>query len=229
MTTSASSGLSAHGQTAPPAPSAAPAAQLAVPHAASLEVIRAELDRVQGSCETRTNGVDTKAGLILATAGVLIGFHADNPTIWDRFAAPLALTAGGLAIYAFHPRPGRTVSPETLYQAHLNDPSIDVLHEMIKGRIHVWKLDEASLTTKAKRMFWAILALAAAGFLYVVSSVTSIDAGPSPISPPAASTQSSTATAASTSPSSVTTPSSTTPAPSPQAGTIGPGSAARTS
>jgi hypothetical protein len=173
--------------------------------------------------------VDTKAGLILATAGVLIGFHADNPTVWDRFAALLALAAGGLAIYAFHPRPGRAVSPETLYRAHLNDPGIDVLNEMIKGRIHVWKLDEASLTTKAKRMFWATLALAAAGVLYVVSSVTSIDAAPSSISPPAAPTQSSTAPAASTSPASATTPGSTTPSPSPRAGTMGSGSAARTS
>jgi len=206
-----------------------PAAQPAVPHAASLEVIRAELDRVQGSCETRTNGVDTKAGLILATAGVLVGFHADNPTVWDRCAALFALAAGGLAIYAFHPRPGRAVSPETLYGAHLNDPSIDVLNEMIKGRIHVWKLDEASLTTKAKRMFWATLALAAAGVLYVVSSVTSIDAGPSSTGPPAAPTQSSTAPAASTSPASVTTPASTAPSPSPRTGTIGSGSAARTS
>lgn len=173
--------------------------------------------------------MDTKAGLILATAGVLIGFHADNPTVWDRFAALLALAAGGLAIYAFHPRPGRAVSPETLYRAHLNDPGIDVLNEMIKGRIHVWKLDEASLTTKAKRMFWATLALAAAGVLYVVSSFTSIDAEPSSISPPAAPTQSSTAPAASTSPASATTQGSTTPSPSPRAGTMGSGSAARTS
>lgn len=209
-----------------------------MPPAVPLEVIRAELDRVQGSCETRANGVDTKAGLILATAGVLVGFHADDPTVWDRIAALFALAAGGLAIYAFHPRAGRAVSPETLYQAHLSDPGIDVLHEMVKGRIHVWKLDEASLTTKAKRTFWATLALAAAGVLYVVSSLSSIDAAPAAPSPPAASTRSSAAPSVSTSPTptpasattpAAATPTATAPSPAPQAGTMRPGSAPRTS
>jgi hypothetical protein len=162
--------------TAPSGPSAPQ------PPPPSLEVVKDELDRVQSSCEARSNGVDTKAGLILATAGALIGFHASDPSLLDVLAEVVALGAAAYAIYAFHPRPGDAVSPRVLYQAHLDQPGLNVLEEMIKGRLVVWERDEKALTAKAQRLTWATTLLAVSALLFIVSSTWKLGTSqPSPI------------------------------------------------
>lgn len=47
----------------------------------SLDFVRAELDREQESHERRASQVDTKAGLVLAAAGVVVAFRAAQPTL----------------------------------------------------------------------------------------------------------------------------------------------------
>jgi hypothetical protein len=78
------------------------------PDSASLEIIHAELDRRQAGCEARWNAIDTKAGLLLAAAGVLIAFNADKASVLILVAELLAAGSGAAAIRSMFPRKGRT-------------------------------------------------------------------------------------------------------------------------
>ena len=171
------------------------------PTAAVFEVVKNELDRVQASCEARSNGVDTKAGLILAAVGVLIGLRASDPTLLDVLAALVALGAGGYAVYALRPRQGSAVSPRVLYEAPQTHPGVDVQDQMIRGRLDVWEADEKALDRKAERLNRAVIWLAASAVLFIISSVwkMSTDGSPSPAVPAPSPTKISTPMSPSTS------------------------------
>jgi hypothetical protein len=165
---------------------------------AALEVVRAELDRAQASCEARSTGVDTKAGLLLAAAGVLIGFQANKATVVNGTAAIVAAVAGGLAIWALHPRRGQAVNPRVLYEAYLNQPSLDLRQEMIKGRLVVWEQDEAALSAKARRLFLSAIFLGLSGLLFLAGSILSLASPVDQTQPPVRSSTAPTGQAAPT-------------------------------
>lgn len=143
----------------------------------SLDVVRAELDREQESHERRAAQVDTKAGLILAAAGVVVAFRATQPTLLGVLAQVAAAVAGGLAIWAFLPRVAGTLSPLTLRNSYIHRPERVTKLVVLDTRLTIHADDEQQLKSKAKRLKWSVLSLGAAVFLALVGSIVSYAGG----------------------------------------------------
>lgn len=125
----------------------------------SFDLVRAELDREQESHERRAGQVDTKAGLILAAASVIVSVRSATPSLLGLLAQTAAATAGGLAIWAFFPRVAGTVSPLRLRSAYIHQPVEVTKLVVLDTRLSVHADDEQQLITKANRLRWAVAAL----------------------------------------------------------------------
>jgi hypothetical protein len=139
----------------------------------SLDFVRAELDREQESHERRASQVDTKAGLILAAAGVVVAFRAAQPTLVGVLAQVAAAVAGGLAILAFLPRVAGTVSPLELRKRYIHRPKQVTKLVVLDTRLEVHADDEQQLKIKAKHLRRAVLTLGVAVALAVLGSILS--------------------------------------------------------
>lgn len=153
----------------------------------SLDFVRAELDREQESHERRAAQVDTKAGLILAAAGVVV-FRAPQPTLFGVLAQAAAAVAGVLAILAFLPRVAGTVSPTALRSKYIQQPEQVTKLVVLDTRLAIHADDEKQLRVKAKRMKQAVISLGVAVALALIGSTLSYAGGgsneqPSPDSP----------------------------------------------
>lgn len=139
----------------------------------SLEVVRAELDREQESHERRAAGVDTKAGLILAAAGVVVGLQAMQATLFGILAQVAAAVAGGLAVLAFLPRVAGTLSPLSLRNAYLHRPEDLTKLVALDTRLVIHADDEQQLKKKAEWLRRAVYGLGLAIVLAVLGSILS--------------------------------------------------------
>ncbi len=139
----------------------------------SLDFVRAELDREQDSHERRAAQVDTKAGLILAAAGVVVAFRAAQPTLLGVLAQVAAAAAGGLAILAFLPRVAGTVSPLTLRNKYIQRPEQVTKLVVLDTRLTVHADDEEQLKIKAGRLKRAVISLGVAVALALLGSILS--------------------------------------------------------
>lgn len=139
----------------------------------SLDFVRAELDREQESHERRASQVDTKAGLILAAAGVVVAFRAAQPTLLGVLAQVAAAVAGGLAILAFLPRVAGTVSPLELRTRYVQRPEHVTKLVVLDTRLSIHADDEQQLKVKAKQLRRAVITLGVAVALAVLGSILS--------------------------------------------------------
>lgn len=144
------------------------------PDPESLVVIHAELDRRQVSCDARSNTIDTKAGLLLAAAGVLIGFNADKPSVLTLLAELAAAAAGAGAIWSMFPRRGKDVEPKTLFDDFHTHPVVQTRMELIRARLQVLHSDEKALGVKADRFKGAAILLGLSGLLFITHTATGL-------------------------------------------------------
>lgn len=124
--------------------------------------MRSELDREQESYERRAGQVDTKAGLILAAAGVIVTLRSADPVLLEVLAQVAAAVAGGLAIFAFLPRVAGTLSPLELRRRYVHQPENITKLVVLDTRLTIHADDEQQLKTKAKRLKLAIISLGVA-------------------------------------------------------------------
>lgn len=137
----------------------------------SLPVVRAELDVELGLLERRSTAVDTKAGLVLGFAGVLVGLTKDVQT-WITVAGQvLAVVAAVLAILGFLPRYGGAVNPMTLRQKYLTTDRAATELAVLDTRLLLKEQDEAALRVKARRVRVAVVLLVLAIAVVVANSV----------------------------------------------------------
>lgn len=136
----------------------------------SIDVIRSELDREQESYERRASSVDTKAGLILAAAGVVVSFRATQPTLPGICAQVVAGVAGGLAVLAFLPRVAGTLSPMALRNAYVHRPEETTKLVILDTRLTIHADDERQLKRKASYLRAAVCVLGIAVMLAVLGS-----------------------------------------------------------
>jgi hypothetical protein len=137
----------------------------------SLDIVRAELDREQESYERRAGQVDTKAGLILAAAGVVVALQATQPTLPGILAQGAAAGAGVLAVLAFLPRVAGTLSPLRLRNDYIHQPEQVTKLVVLDTRLTIHADDEQQLKTKASRLRRAIVVLGLAVGLAVLASI----------------------------------------------------------
>lgn len=139
----------------------------------SLGIVRRELDLEVASQERRGSSLDSKAGLVLVAAGVLVGVVPSRElTALEVTAQLLALFAGGGALWAAFPRVSASIEPRRLRDRYIAvDPERANLR-ILDTRIHLFERDEGRLRQKlqgirfaALALFAAVLALATAAIL----------------------------------------------------------------
>jgi hypothetical protein len=81
-----------------------------------------ELARLRQSVWDRTASLDTKAGLVLGFAGVLVALIRDHPTPLKVIAQALALLAAGLAVCALWPTTGKELNPRVFRDRYMLKP-----------------------------------------------------------------------------------------------------------
>ncbi|KAA9149137.1 hypothetical protein FPZ12_043840 [Amycolatopsis acidicola] len=137
----------------------------------SMPVVRAELDIELGLLERRATAVDTKAGLVLGFAGVLVGLTKDGLTWITAAGQVLAVVAAVLAISAFLPRYGGAVNPMTLRRKYLTTDRATTELSVLDTRLALKEKDEVALRVKARRVRTAVVILVLAIAVIVANSV----------------------------------------------------------
>ena len=139
----------------------------------SLDVVRSELDREQDSYERRAAQFDTRAGLILAASGVVVGFRATQPTLLGVLAQVAAAVAGGFAVLAFLPRVAGILSPMALREAYIHRPEEVTKLVVLDTRLTIHADDLQQLRKKVHRLRLAVYSLGIAVVLAVLGSIVS--------------------------------------------------------
>lgn len=111
----------------------------------SIDLIEATLDREEESYRSRAGGIDTKAGVILGAAGVLVALVGTHPSVAGLVGQLLALTSGAAAVAALWPKIDKAIGPERLRDRYLTvDVSITRM-VVLNSRIDLHAKDEQRL------------------------------------------------------------------------------------
>lgn len=107
-------------------------------------------------------GVDTKAGIVLGFAGVLVALseRLEGPATSIGFG--LAVLAVLLSVWAFLPRDFPVLAVTELRERYLTaEPEFTILH-LLDTRVEMWHQAAKILRSKALRLKLALLSLAVA-------------------------------------------------------------------
>jgi hypothetical protein len=141
----------------------------------TLTILTAELDRLQVDQATRSTGLDTKAGLLLATAGIFISLRADAPTWWTVASVLVATVSAAMSIAVFWPRMGSDISPRMVRQGATEMSSAsEVGWNLWSARLKVYEGDKEILKSKRWRLLWAGILIVAAAVISLMSMMFSV-------------------------------------------------------
>lgn len=133
----------------------------------SLEIIHAELDRRQASCEARIVATEAKAGMILAAAGVFISFAASASSVGSLAAQACAVIAGWEAFRVLMPRSGKDISAQVLLDDFHDKPVETTQMTLVRARLDVLHDELGAIGTRAKRFRRSAIWLAVAAALLI--------------------------------------------------------------
>lgn len=137
----------------------------------SLDIVEAALAREEDSYRFRAQSIDTRLGLLLAAAGVVIALVGDSPSVAALVGQVLAVCAGGAAVYGLWPRVDKGIAPRKLRDRYLAaDPTLTRMR-LLNTRLDLHAKDEAQLLAKAIRLRIAALLLLAGAATIVVGSI----------------------------------------------------------
>ena len=121
----------------------------------SLDVVRSEVDLRLREQERHGTAFDTRAGLILGFAGVLIGLARTDPSAIDMAASVTAAAAGLLAGSSLTVRQGMSLDVRALRDGHLRrDATATKLHAL-DAWLWISTRDEHRLLRKARLLVLA--------------------------------------------------------------------------
>jgi hypothetical protein len=155
---------------------------------ASIDLVFDELNRSQDSLERRSASLDTKAGLILAAAAVLITRPTTSTTTLGLLVQVGGAIAGAFAAGALLPRVSGALSPLMLRKQYVHLPDPDTKLVILDTRIMLYGKNEKRLHAKLRRFWIAVVVLFAAFVLAVANNAanpgTLVPAAPVvPVSP----------------------------------------------
>lgn len=120
------------------------------------------MGRVELAYAQRAQGVDSKAGVIVGAAGVIVTLGASgNPSVATVIGLATTALAGGFAVWAFSPRAGLEVGPNRLIdRGYLTAADQRTRVTLLTTRAGFQLADEGELIVKAARLkaaFWSLL------------------------------------------------------------------------
>lgn len=142
----------------------------------SLDVVEKELDRSSAEQFQRASALDTKAGLLLGFAGVMIALGPDAPGYLDVISQAGAVSAAFLAAWALWPQSANEVGPTALRDNYVDKSPILSRSALYATRAEHFDQNEVRLKTKVKRMRGAMSVLVASTVLSVGSTILDLQA-----------------------------------------------------
>jgi hypothetical protein len=155
---------------------------------ARLELLHAEVDAALNSQSSRLQGMQTRAGTLVAASALLGTLQVtDRASVWVALNLLLAFVAGGLGLYATAPSRGRFLNVHDL-QTELRRPvdPLDLLDRLIDEKVKVYDVRAGKLRRRATLVtvgFWIV----AASLLVTLFSAFNAPA-PTPATPTSAAT-----------------------------------------
>lgn len=131
----------------------------------SLSIIEDALQREDDSYRNRANSLDTKAGVILSAAGlivVLVGIHSSVAGVIGQLAA---IGTGIASVLTFLPRVDKAIGPRNLRDRYIQSDETTTRLFVLNTRIELHERNEQRLFDKAKRLkvaAWLLLGSATA-------------------------------------------------------------------
>jgi hypothetical protein len=136
----------------------------------SLDIVEAALAREEDSYRLRAQSIDTRLGLLLAAAGVVVPVVGDGPSVAGLIGQVLAVCAGGSSVYGLWSRVDKGIAPRKLRDRYLTaDPTVTRMR-LLNTRLDLHARDEQQLLAKAAR-------LRIAAFLLLAGAATIVAGG----------------------------------------------------
>lgn len=140
----------------------------------SLGVVEDAVSRQEASYRDRAGGVDTKAGVLLSAAGVIVVLVGAEPATAGLVGQCLAVAAGAAAVAAFLPRVDKSISPARLRDRYLAVDPVRVRLILLNTRIDLITADENRLIRKLRWLKVASLLLLLATVAVVVGGMVNM-------------------------------------------------------
>lgn len=131
----------------------------------SLELVAREVKSGLDQQLRHFEGLDTKAGIVLGFAGVLVALSGKIEPLFGRIGLGLAAVAALMGVWSFLPRRFPVLDLVRLRERYLTaEPEFTTLH-LLDTRLEMWRLASQTLAGKALRLKVALLLLALAAAL----------------------------------------------------------------
>lgn len=107
----------------------------APPEYPSAEAVRAELNVEQEALLKRGDAADSRAGVLLGSAGALSALALNAKSLWVLPGVAVALVSAVFATRVLWPRPMNTLNPIDLYRLYLAKPESVTKHQALTRRV----------------------------------------------------------------------------------------------
>lgn len=137
----------------------------------SFDLVRSELDIQQADVARRASSIDSKAGVILGAAGIVVALKPYSPSVLNVAGTAAAAIAAGLAVWSFAPRPTGAIMPTSVRNRYIHRPATETRLVLLDSRLAVYEEQERLLRTKWTRLRLAMLGLALSAVLTTLGSI----------------------------------------------------------
>ena len=128
----------------------------------SMDFVRAELNAEAAELERRSDSVTTRAGLILAAAGVLVPLALGMGSAWALPGVGLGVLSAVLAALAFRPGVFKGLDPVSFRLNYLHVPEAKAKRDALDRRVTDYAANAAVVKKQVKCLKWSVGFLVAA-------------------------------------------------------------------
>lgn len=125
----------------------------------SLLIVRAEVDLQAGEQERRGSDADSRAALVVAFAGVVIGLGQDVRNVVQVLGLVLACVAAVSAVVALWPSVNGSVDLDRLHRAYLQEEERRTARMLLDTHVQLFQENRARLHQKTAWVKFSVVAL----------------------------------------------------------------------
>jgi hypothetical protein len=140
----------------------------------SLDVVESALARVEDSYRTRASSLDTRNGLVLAAAGVLVALVGAEPGIAGLLGQVMAVAAGAAAVRSLGLRVDKVIDVGLLRDRYLGVDPTSTRLILLNTRIDLHIKDEQQLWVKVRFLRLAVTLLVGATAAILVGAIVDL-------------------------------------------------------
>jgi hypothetical protein len=140
---------------------------------AQLEVFAVEVARQREENARRQGNMHSRAGVLVAAAGIVTGLHLDHPTVWLLIPAAFALAAAGVGLGVLMTRSrDEPVATQSALDGLGSYSTFQVRYTLVKGDLIALHEGRDLLKDKAKLINVGYMLLAATWITQTVVTLT---------------------------------------------------------